>query len=246
MSDPIAVISDIHSNKEALEAVLRDISAQGIRDVVCLGDVVGYASGARAVVKLVRDMQCPTLLGNHDEAVVDGLLPEEFNEAAKAGVDFAAARLKPDEVEWLRSLPRTLERDGMTFVHASLAQPGFWHYVIDSEDARAHFRKQSTHLAFCGHTHRPAVWWQEPHGARIGCCHGDGTRAIPRLGKVLVDVGSVGQPRDADPRACYAIYDANEETVEFRRIAYDIKRVQKKIRRAKLPRFSAQRLALGR
>lgn len=246
MFNRFAVISDIHANKEALESVLADIASQNIQQIICLGDIVGYASSVRASLKIIRDLGCPTVLGNHDEAAIDGLPPADFNEAAKAGVDFAAARLKPQEVEWLRSLPRKLEIDSITFAHASLADPGRWHYVLDNEDARVHFRAQVTMLAFCGHSHRPGIWWQEPRTKRIGCCIGIGTRPIPHHGKVLVDVGSVGQPRDSDPHACYAIYDAEAQTIEFRRISYDVERVQKKIRRAKLPKFTAQRLALGR
>jgi diadenosine tetraphosphatase ApaH/serine/threonine PP2A family protein phosphatase len=246
MLNRLAVISDIHANKEALERVLADVANQGIQQIICLGDIVGYASSVRSTLKIIRDFGCPTVLGNHDEAAINGSPPADFNEAAKAGVDFAAARLKPQDVEWLRSLPLSLEIGGVTFAHASLANPGAWHYVLNNEDARVHFRSQSTPLAFCGHSHRPGIWWQEPRTKRIGCCPGVGTRSIPQHGKVLVDVGSVGQPRDSDPHACYAIYDTTAQTIEFRRIAYDVERVQKNIRRAKLPKFTAQRLALGR
>jgi len=246
MDGKIAVMSDLHSNKEALDAVLADIRSVGIGRVICLGDLVGYASGVRSTLNAVRDLECPVVMGNHDFAVVSGSIPEEFNDTARAGVRFAMDRLKPDELDWLRQLPPKVEMDGVTFLHASLADPREWNYVIDPEDALAHFHRQPARLAFCGHTHRPAMWWLDPRTDRVGHRHGEGRLELPRTGKVLVDVGSVGQPRDTDPRACYVIYHESGETVEFRRVEYDIKRTKRKILRAKLPRFSAQRLSLGR
>jgi len=244
MPSPLAIFSDIHSNLEALKAVLADVRAQGVTDCICLGDIVGYASGVRSSLRTVRELECPVLLGNHDEASCAEFPPEDFNETARAGVALAAARLTASDRLWLDSLSRTIIREGVTFTHASLADPRHWHYILGADDAREHFQEQTTRLSFCGHTHRPMVWWQ--HGDDLLYQPGEDVVGLPPSGKVLINVGSVGQPRDGDWRACYVIFCPEEETVEFRRVEYDIQRTKRKILRAGLPRFTAQRLSLGR
>lgn len=246
MENPVAAISDIHSNLEALTAVLADIGTLGVRRVIGLGDVVGYASGVRACLRVVQELGCPTLLGNHDEAAaVDSTSLAEMNDTATAGIFFARKRLNPAEKSFLAQLPRHLAIEGVQFIHASLASPADWPYIMSEADAHLHFLRQSSHLCFCGHTHRPMVWTQDA-GRRIFGKKGKDVVSLPESGKVLVNVGSVGQPRDGDSRACYAVYRPSMNTVEFRRIAYDIKRTKRKILRAGLPRFTAQRLSLGR
>ena len=246
MEKDIAVISDIHSNLEALEAVLEDIKAQGITEIICLGDIVGYASEVSACLLRIRELGCPVVMGNHDEAACLAYPPNDFNEMAQAGAVFSAHCLTETERLWLTSLPRNIEMKGASFTHASLEGPLEWHYVLSREDARRHFAHQSTHLAFCGHTHAPMHWFQASPSGRVVEYAGKGEMRIPLNGKVLINVGSVGQPRDGDNRACYVIYRPSHGSVEFRRIAYDIARTKKKILRAGLPRFTAQRLSLGR
>ncbi len=246
MHNATAVLSDIHSNFEALAVVLADLDSQDVSRVVCLGDVVGYASGVRSCIRLVRDLGCPVLLGNHDEAACLHAPPEDFNDTAAAGVLFAAARLSQSNRAWIQSLPRKLEREEAVYTHASLANFAGWPYVISTGDARRHFANQTAHLAFCGHTHRPALWWQESRNGPISQRTGKGVMPLPPGGKVLVNVGAVGQPRDGDTRACYVIHRPDQNTVEFRRLDYDITRTKRKILRARLPRFTAQRLSLGR
>ena len=246
MQNAIAVISDIHSNFEALAAVLDDVRSLEVSQVVCLGDIVGYASSVQACMRAVRELGCPVLLGNHDEAACLPAPPPDFNDTATAGIVFAAARLNELDRAWIAALPRTLAIEGVVFTHASLASSFGWPYIISPEDARRHFSAQSSHIAFCGHTHKPMVWWQESPAGQVTQRTGKETMPLPPGGKVLVNVGAVGQPRDGDPRACYVIYRPEQATVEFRRIEYDIKRAKRKIIRAGLPRFTAQRLSLGR
>jgi len=246
MEKPLAVISDIHSNFEALNAVIADIRDLGVDRIICLGDVVGYASGARMCLRAIQELECPCILGNHDEAVArDSTLLADMNDTAVAGILYARQRLNFDEKTFLASLPGDLVMDGRQFTHASLAHPPSWPYISGTDDARLHFAQQSSRLSFCGHTHRPMVWAQNDAG-RITGKKGRAVIALGRTGKVLVNVGAVGQPRDGDSRACYVIYRPDQDTVEFRRLAYDIKRTKRKIRRAGLPRFTAQRLSLGR
>lgn len=246
MHNTIAVLSDVHSNFEALTAVLDDLDSQDVSQIVCLGDVVGYASSVRPCIRRIRELGCPVLLGNHDEAACLPAPPEDFNDTAVAGIFFAAARLSESNRMWIESLPRKLEIEGSIFTHASLANLAGWPYVISTEDARRHFANQTAHLAFCGHTHKPALWWQESGNGPISQRRGKGVMPLPPDGKVLVNVGAVGQPRDGDTRACYVIYRPNQSTVEFRRLDYDVTRTKRKIMRARLPRFTAQRLSLGR
>ena len=246
MQHAIAVISDIHSNFEALMAVLDDVKSQEISRIVCLGDIVGYASGVRACLRTIRELGCPVLMGNHDEASCLPAPPEDFNDTATAGVAFAAARLSESDRAWIKALPRNLDIDGTMFTHASLTSSPDWPYIVSPEDARRHFIEQSSPVGFCGHTHKPIVWWQESPYGHVSQRRGHGAMALPQTGKTLVNVGSVGQPRDGDSRACYVIYRPDQKTVEFRRVDYDIKRTKRKIIRAGLPRFTAQRLSLGR
>ena len=246
MQNAIAVISDIHSNFEALTAVLDDVKAQEVSRIVCLGDIVGYASSVQSCMRAVRELGCPVLLGNHDEAACQPAPPEDFNDTATAGVVFAAARLSESDRAWITALPRNLEIEGVVFTHASLATSFGWPYIILPENARRHFSAQSSHLAFCGHTHKPMVWWQESPGGQVTQRTGKEIMPLPASGKVLVNVGAVGQPRDGDTLACYVIYRSEKNTVEFRRVEYDIKRTKRKIIRAGLPRFTAQRLSIGR
>ena len=246
MQNAIAVISDIHSNFEALTAVLDDVKAQEVSRIVCLGDIVGYASSVQSCMRAVRELGCPVLLGNHDEAACQPAPPEDFNDTATAGVVFAAARLSESDRAWITALPRNLEIEGVVFTHASLATSFGWPYIILPENARRHFSAQSSHLAFCGHTHKPMVWWQESPGGQVTQRTGKDVMLVPPSRKVLVNVGAVGQPRDGDTLACYVIYRSEKNTVEFRRVEYDIKRTKRKIIRAGLPRFTAQRLSIGR
>lgn len=246
MKHAVAVISDIHSNFESLMAVLDDVRSPEVQQFVCLGDIVGYASSVQSCMRAVRELACPVLLGNHDEAVCLPAPPTGLNETATAGIVFAAAKLSESDRAWIASLPRNLEIEGIDFTHSSLASSFGWPYIVSPEDARRHFSNQTTHLAFCGHTHKPMLWWQESPGGQVTQRTGKDVMPLPPGGKVLVNVGAVGQPRDGDTRACYVIHRPEQNTVEFRRVEYDIKRTKRKIIRAGLPRFTAQRLSLGR
>ena len=246
MQKAVAVISDIHSNFEALAAVLEDLKSQEVSQIVCLGDIVGYASGVKACLRGVQQLDCPVVMGNHDEAACLTYPPSDFNDTAQAGAVFSARRLTAADRSWLSTLPRNVELNGALFTHASLESPAAWNYILSRDDARRHFLHQTTHICFCGHTHTPVMWFQASPNSRIIEYSGKGDLSVPLNGKVLINVGSVGQPRDGDNRACYVLYRPDQGSVEFRRVAYDIKRTKKKILRAGLPRFTAQRLSLGR
>ena len=242
---PLAILSDIHSNLDAFEAVTAELDAAGVDNVVCLGDVVGYAAYPEECINRIRQRGWHTVLGNHDDALDKPLAKEQMNDVANAGVRLAEKQVSSGNREWLDSLPMKLSRTHAVFTHASLDSPEEWPYLVDVESALLHFMAQQIPLCFVGHTHRPMVInWQSksqldvliPTEERI---------PLPRSGKTTVNVGSVGQPRDGDPRACYVLYFPHTHHVEFRRISYDVKAAQKAIRTAGLPAFAARRLALG-
>ncbi|MDD5349907.1 MAG: metallophosphoesterase family protein [Chthoniobacteraceae bacterium] len=244
-SPAMAVFSDVHSNLEALEAVLADMDALQIRRRVCLGDLVGYGPDPAACLEKVRALGCPVLQGNHDAAAACEEDFEEMNSTAIAGIELCRQSLTPEQREWLASLPLTLAEDGCEFVHGSLDAPGEWWYVLSPEDATIHFEAQTQPVCFCGHTHDPMLWQSNgPH--QLSIRHGEGRIKLPETGKILINVGSVGQPRDRNPDACYAIFHPEARWVQFRRVPYNLEKTKGKIGRAGLPQYSAERLFEGR
>ena len=240
-----AVFGDIHSNLEALEAVFADMDAIGIRDRVCLGDIVGYAANPSQCLELVQSTGCQVLKGNHDAWVADNSALDELRDVARSGIEFSRGKLTPEQRGYLAALPLVISDDKRQNVHASLDAPSEWPYVAEERDARDHFRSQARPICFCGHTHVPRVWHQDADGD-IRSWRGEGRIELPSGGKSLINAGSVGQPRDLCPDACYVVFDAGWRWVEFRRVPYDVGKTKRKIMRAKLPRFTAQRLSLGR
>jgi len=241
----IAVFSDVHSNLEALEAVLADMETLELRRCFCLGDTVGYAADPAACLERVRSLGCPVLQGNHDAAAATDAELDEMNLSAQAGMEFSRRELSAQQRAWLGTLPLQLAEDGWEFVHGSLDAPAQWWYVLSPEDAILHFEAQTRPLCFCGHTHAPMVWhWSD--AGRLTLWRGEGRISLPGGGKTLINVGSVGQPRDRNPDACYAVFEPRKHWIEFRRVPYDMEETQRKILQAGLPRFTAGRLSAGR
>ena len=240
-----AIFSDVHANADALAAVLADMEAQGAGAKICLGDIVGYAAQPVECLELVRGLKCPVLQGNHDlgAATDDPLLG--LRGAAQSGILYSRARLTQEQRAYLAGLPLTREEPTCQFVHASLDHPLEWTYVLSAWEALSHFREQAQRLCFCGHTHIPMVWHLSPEG-NLSARAGVGRLPLPEHGKVLVNVGSVGQPRDQHPSACYVLYHTHRDEVEFRRVPYDISAARQKILRAELPAESGNRLLAGR
>lgn len=238
----VALISDIHSNLEALEAVLEDIRKLGIGEVVCLGDIVGYAADPGPCLDLVRELGCPVLMGNHDQEASRSTPLGNYSELAQAGMVYSRAHLDKEQKKWLASRPMKMKLHGATLVHSSLFEPEEWHYVMDNLGAELHFMNQITQVCFYGHTHVPCVWEKKREVT---------LRLLPKTVEVgtgpfyLINVGSVGQPRDKNNRACYAIWNPEDQTVLYRRVAYDFETTQKKIRLAGLPKKMGTRLAEG-
>ncbi|MBE2205853.1 MAG: metallophosphoesterase family protein [Chthoniobacterales bacterium] len=242
---PLAVLSDIHSNLHALDAVIAELDAADIDNVVCLGDVVGYAAFPDECIHRIRERGWPTLLGNHDIALDNPSAKAQMNDVANAGIRFAEKNVSAENRQWLEGLPMKYHRTHTIFTHASLDASEDWPYLIDVESALLHFLAQKIPLCFVGHTHRPMIiHWQRAAKLDVLVPNEDPQNLV-KTGKTTINVGSVGQPRDGDSRASYVLYFPATHHVEFRRVDYDVKAAQSAIRKAGLPAFSAKRLEQG-
>lgn len=243
-----AIFGDIHANWEALEAVLADASAQGCTEHVCLGDVVGYNANPRECLQKIREMGCPLVKGNHDEEAALETSLEGLNPLAARALHWTRESLTPEERQWLSEIKLVRQVRDFTIVHATLDTPAGWAYVTNKFDAMASFSYQFTQLCFHGHTHTPRFYVK--HGSVEAVAGEDGplgrTITIAEGSKYFINAGSVGQPRDGDWRASYAIYDVGNRTVTVRRLEYDLQTAQRKILDAGLPEMLANRLAIGK
>ncbi len=237
-----AIIADIHANLEALNVVLEDIKAQGCTHTACLGDVVGYGANPKECLDIIRGMNIPCVKGNHDEMCSVEADLEGFNPHAAEAVHWTRQQLDEDDCQWLRDLKYIRLVTSFSIVHATLDVPQKWGYVFDKLAAAASFTYQNTPVCFFGHTHVPVAF------VRDSVVRG-GTYSkfkVEAGKKYFVNVGSVGQSRDGVAKATYVIYDIAEQTIELRRLDYDIPTAQAKIRAAGLPERLAERLAQGK
>lgn len=239
---PVAIISDVHGNLQALQVVRADIEKMGVRERVCLGDIVGYGGNPVECLELIRASGFRCIQGNHDSYAGENCtLPER-------SADFQAARkwmreaMGEERCRWLAELPLTLDTDDYEAVHASLHHPAEWPYVLMQGGAALHFRHQEKPVCFVGHTHQPKMWVEDKERS----VEGAGVEALREGCKMMVDVGSVGQPRDEDSRACYVIHRRDKRDVWWRRLPYDIEGAQRAIMAAGLPGSYAGRLARGK
>lgn len=237
-----AIFGDIHANLEALEAVLADSDRNSCTHYVCLGDIVGYNANPHECVEIVRAMECPVVKGNHDEQASISADLSGFNPLAEEAINWTRQNLTAEDKKWLTELKLIRQVRDFTIVHSTLDTPHKWGYVFNQLDATASFNYQHTQLCFYGHTHAPRLYVRD-----------QSVRAVPfdkhrieQGKKYFINVGSVGQPRDGDWHAAYAIYDVERQYIELRRIEYDIYTAQDKIVEAGLPQRLADRLAMGK
>ena len=240
---PVAIISDIHANLPALTAVLEDIDKQGIEELVCLGDIVGYGAQPAECLELLRSRKLRAILrGNHDSYVASDEEPPNVSAETAEVIRWTRDKLTPEQRSWLGALPLTWQGADYETVHASLHQPEQWGYVLESTAAAQHFAHQSKPLCFIGHSHQPKMF-VEGEGRALDITS---LESIRPGRKQVVNVGAVGQPRDRDERACYVVYRRDEQDVWWRRIPYDIAAAQRAILAAGLPGKYAHRLSLGK
>ncbi len=238
------IFSDVHSNIEALEAVVEAYREEDIDIYLCLGDVVGYGANPVECIRLTRDIARVVIAGNHDWAVAGLCSSEYFNEWAREAVTWTQKRIGLSERRFLSSLRLVYEEEDLILVHGSLQNPEEFDYVIDSAHALRNFALIQKQVCFLGHTHRAGVFVQHRSGEVD-------YRSVDRIVlrddcRYIVDVGSVGQPRDGDYRAGFCIYDTEKKEVLIRRVDYDVESAQRRILACGLPRFLAARLSEGR
>ena len=243
-----AVVSDIHGNLEALEAVLADVP-DGIREIYCLGDVIGYGASPNECCNLVRSYGMPVISGNHDLAVTDLSTDLSwFNPVAATAIEWTREQLNGENADFLRTRPRTLREEGTLFVHGSVRDPD--EYIINGAVAQENLavleaEYPNVQVCFFGHTHVKTVA-PSPNGPSPGSY--DNILDLASGGPYLVNPGSVGQPRDGDTFASYVLAENEQEgpRIAYRFVEYDVEKAQDKIRAAGLPGMLADRLAYGR
>ncbi|MGN6386503.1 MAG: metallophosphoesterase family protein [Verrucomicrobiota bacterium] len=237
-----AIIADIHANLEAFQTVLADAKAMNCTHYACLGDVVGYNANPKECLDIVREMGMPVVKGNHDEYCSSENGLDGFNPHAAEAINWTRDQLTEDDRKWLRELRYIRLVASFSIVHATLDGPQRWGYVFDKLAAAASFTYQNTSVCFFGHTHVPVAF------IRDAVVRG-GTYSKFKVEpgkKYFVNVGSVGQPRDGNPKAAYVVYDLDEGSIELRRLDYDMATTQQKILAAGLPARLAERLAQGK
>lgn len=238
----IGVVSDIHSNLPALQAVLTDMGA--VDALWCLGDFVGYGPWPNECIELLRQQGVVSIVGNHDLAALGTISTAEFNRDAAAATQWTARQLTAEHRDYLLSLAPLTEVDGVTLAHGSPREP-VWEYLVSGPGAAASFPRFASPLCFVGHTHVPSLFTEDEPGQVSATYMEPGSGFALGGVRAIANPGSVGQPRDHDPRAAYLIYDPEQATLEWRRVSYDIGVVQTYMRDVRLPAFLRERLAYG-
>lgn len=237
-----AIIGDIHGNLDALRAVLGDIDGQKVDSGACVGDIVGYGAEPAECVEEILRLGWPCVAGNHDYAVAGRLRLDFFNAYARAAILWTRKRLSQSEMDYLGALKLVETLDGITLVHSTLDSPENFGYILTLDDAYGCFRFLKTDICFLGHSHVPVTFLSD--GENIEHTMGP-IIALAQNRRAVVNVGSVGQPRDFNPKASYAIYDEEEGRIQIRRVSYDVGGAAKKIIAAGLPEVLAERLFDG-
>jgi predicted phosphodiesterase len=237
-----AIVSDVHANLEALEAVLTDAERRGADDIACLGDFVGYGASPNECVERLKPRIEVAVLGNHDQAVFDPTWLENFNEEAATAARWTAGALRREHLDYLRALPFSVPWQGARLVHASPADPEAWNYVFTPHEAVVEMDACPEAVCFVGHSHYPGTFEVNGRAAAY-------TRERRILGRrdrrYLIVVPSVGQPRDGDPRAGYLLWDDQAWTFEHVRLEYDLEQAIERIAGAGLPPSLGERLRWG-
>lgn len=237
------IFSDIHGNLEALEAVLGSYQSQGIEEYLCGGDLVGYGPDPLECIKKTKAISSQIVAGNHDWAAVEKFDISYFNPIAKEAILWTRRNLFSQEKDFLSSLKLVYENEDLLLVHGSLKNPQEFPYIIDLYEAKELFQRLNKKVCFIGHSHIPGVFIKSDDNIKYFNFQ---NFTLKKDHQYIVNVGSVGQPRDGDWRACYVIYDTEKKFIQIKRVSYDIKTVQKKIISKGLPMYLALRLGEGR
>ena len=250
MSERIGLFADLHSNLEAFEACMERAQELDITRMVFLGDIVGYNADPVALVdriaELVKSGKALAVIGNHDEAVFKDY-SQKMNASANAAIEWTKTQLNPTHIEFLKTLPLIINEDQMFFVHASAHKPAEWNYITDSMSAWQCVQSSGKAYTFVGHAHEQALFYQSAVGKLIRFAPHPGEEVPVMSHRQWVGVvGSLGQPRDGNPEACFAIFEPENAALTFHRVPYDHFKAAEKVRRAGLPEDLANRLITGK
>ena len=241
----VAAFGDIHGNLDALEAVLEAIEDFGADTLVCVGDIIGYGAQPAECIAAIRPLQCTIVAGNHDFAGGGVMALDYFNAYAREALLWTRSNISRFDKEYLSALPLWATKGPLSVVHGSFDHPGEFLYIESLSGADRSMAKMETEIGFLGHSHIPLTYLQDGPELKAVSFEDDVVRPKPGQ-RAIVNVGSVGQPRDEDPRACWVSYDTEERVIEFHRQQYDVAAAADKIRKASLPEVLALRLEIGR
>lgn len=236
--------SDVHANLEALKACVIDFRAEKLDKVFFMGDAVGYGPYPDECVKLINDVATVKLMGNHDYAALGLMETDFFNQYAAESMGWTKNSISRKTIQIMSDFELQHETDDILLVHASPKEPELWHYILDMDDAAESFDYFTQRVCVLGHTHRPYIVYKEKSGEVVLSKQTEEKVSEDR--RYLVNIGSVGQPRDGDPRSCYLIYDLEKKLLSHKRVAYNIKATQKDMAKIGLPEYLIERLAVGR
>lgn len=238
-----AILSDVHGNLEAFQAVIGDLQAEKADQIAFLGDVVGYGADPNECLSLLRNLTDWVVAGNHDYGAVGLTNIDVFNPLARSAILWTREKLSGENQAYLRQLLLFRNNGNVTFVHSTPNQPEEWYYLFTFPEAEEAFLSLSGDLAFVGHSHRPLILTKAGSG-EVEAVNLEETVLKPGV-RYIINVGSVGQPRDGYPEAAYGLYDEGTRRFRLKRLPYDVETAQKKIIRSGLPSFLAQRLSRG-
>jgi len=240
-----AIIADIHANLAAFTAVLVDVEKRGeVEEVWCLGDIVGYGPDPHDCLELLRQTNHICVAGNHDLAAVGKIDTAEFNPDAIAASQWTAEQLTPRDSDYIKGLPRVINKDGFTLVHGSPREP-IWEYVLSISGARENFAYFNSQFCLLAHTHVPMVFSYNEGGACSFRQFSPEKELVLGEERLIINPGAVGQPRDGDPRASYAIYDSKQKKFWLYRVPYNVTATQARMVEQKLPMRLVARLSHG-
>lgn len=240
----VGFFSDVHGNWEALSACLQDFEKEGLSKLFFLGDAVGYGADPNKVVEKIADICEIIILGNHDAAAIGQLSPEYFNQYARASHYYTQKVLTEKNLAVLENARILSVWDDFTLVHALPRSPESWGYISTLHEAEDNFNYFESGVCLIGHSHRPFIV-QKATDQKAELCD-DETVVLQPDCRYIINVGSVGQPRDGNPDACYVVFDTDEKRFNFKRIKYNITKAQKKMRKAAIPGYLIDRLKVGR
>ena len=236
--------SDVHSNLEASKATIGDFEREKLDKIFFLGDAVGYGPDPNECVDLIQKIALKSIMGNHDFAALDLMEANWFNQYAKEAIQWTKSKLSEKNIKFLSEYAMDHRVDIFHLVHSTPKEPQNWDYIFSLDEAEENFSFFNHRVCLIGHSHRPFIIkkFEQRH-----CFLVNGTEVEIEEGfKYLINIGSVGQPRDGDNRACYLIYDDQTKKAKLKRVSYDIKKTQTKMKKAKLPQFLIDRLSFGK